>query len=192
LSFEFCAGGFPRRFFTYFDLNQGQIKQDGLGYRCAFHSQKPLKEPTMTGLADLYRQIIEGAPEAILSADREGIIRLWNPGAESMFGYTAEEAQGRSLDLIIPERQQARHWQGYHQVMAGGTMHYGPGDLLSVPAVRQDGTRFSCEFSIVPMYDGEGKLSGVGAIMRDVTKRFTEEKALKERLVALEKAAQEV
>jgi PAS domain S-box-containing protein len=149
-----------------------------------------LKEPIMAEPKELYRQIIEGAPEAILSADREGIIRLWNSGAESMFGYSADEAQGQSLDLIIPERQRARHWQGYHQVMAGGTMHYGSGDLLSVPAVRRNGARFSCEFSIVPLYE-EGKLSGIGAIMRDVTKRWAEEKALKEQLAALQRVAQE-
>ena len=66
----------------------------------------------------LSRQIVDGAQEAIIFADHEGKIRLWNAGATAIFGYSAEEALNQSLDLIIPERQQKRHWDGYEKVMA--------------------------------------------------------------------------
>ena len=77
----------------------------------------------MTESADhewLCRRILENSPLAIMYADREGKIRLWNSGAETVFGYTANEALGQSLDLIVPERQRQRHWEGWEKVMASG------------------------------------------------------------------------
>ena len=68
----------------------------------------------------LFRQIVEEMPDAVIFADRQGVVRLWNRGAETMFGYSAVEALGQSLDLIIPARFRARHWDGYRQVMATG------------------------------------------------------------------------
>ena len=96
----------------------------------------------------LCQQIVEGTQEAIIFADHDGIIRLWNGGAEAMFGYQAEEAIGQNLDLIIPERLRGRHWEGYRKVMATGVTRYGR-ELLAVPALRKDGARISLEFTIV-------------------------------------------
>lgn len=134
---------------------------------------------------ELCRQIVEGAPEAIIVADRDGVIRLWNPGAEVIFGYRAEEAVGKTLDLIIPERLRARHWEGYRRVMATGVTRYGR-ELLAVPAVRKDGSRISLEFSVVLLRDRDGGLLAAAAIIRDVTARWQQEKELKERLAVLE------
>ena len=133
----------------------------------------------------LCQQIVEGTQEAIIFADRDGIIRLWNAGAEAMFGYAAAEAIGQSLDLIVPERQRGRHWEGYHKVMATGVTRYGK-ELLAVPAVRKDGTRISLEFTIVLLRDEAGQPMGTAALMRDVTTRWQQERAVKERLAALE------
>jgi PAS domain S-box-containing protein len=120
--------------------------------------------------------------DAIVAADREGIIRFWNPGAERLFGYTADEAQGRSLDLIIPERLRARHWDGYERVMQTGQSRYGESDLLAVPALRKDGSTLSVEFTVVALRDQAGALIALAALMRDVTKRFEETRELKRRL----------
>src|SRR5215470_12148501 len=141
----------------------------------------------MTSLTveQLYEQIIMHAPEAIIYADREGKIRLWNDGATAIFGYTAEDTMGQSLDLIIPERQRGRHWEGYKKVMQTGVSRYGV-DLLSVPAVRKDGSRLSLEFSVVLVRDEAGQPAGVAAIMRDVTARWQHDRELKARLAALE------
>ena len=133
----------------------------------------------------LCQQIVEGTQEAIIFADRDGKIRLWNAGAEALFGYQAEEAMGQGLNLIIPERLRGRHWEGYHKVMGTGVTRYGK-ELLAVPAVRKDGTRISLEFSVVLLRDEAGEPLGIAALIRDVTARWQQEKALKERLAALE------
>ncbi|GAB6084609.1 PAS domain S-box protein [Desulfuromonas carbonis] len=136
----------------------------------------------------VYKEIIDQAPDAVLYADREGVIRLWNRGAELLFGYSAAEALGQSLDLIIPERLRGRHWDGYHRVMASGETRYGT-DLLAVPAQHRDGRKLSCEFSIVMLKDNEGKVLGIASLMRDATARWQKEKEQLARIAELEQAA---
>ncbi len=138
----------------------------------------------------LCRRIVENSPMAILFADREGKIRLWNSGAETVFGYTEKEALGQSLDLIVPERQRQRHWEGWEKVMASGVTKYGR-DPLAVPAVRKDGSRISIEFNVVLVRGGSGELAGVAAIVQDVTARWQKQKELNVRLAALEAKAKE-
>ena len=147
----------------------------------------------MTESADhdwLCRKIVENSPMAILFADREGKIRLWNSGAETVFGYTAKEALGQSLDLIVPERQRQRHWEGWEKVMASGVTKYGR-DPLAVPAMRKDGSRISIEFNVVLVRDDSGELAGVAAMVQDVTARWQKQKELNARLAALEAKAKE-
>ncbi|MDD2468583.1 MAG: PAS domain S-box protein [Desulfobulbus sp.] len=131
------------------------------------------------------QQLIERSADAILVADRQGQIRYWNDGAEHMFGYSAVEAVGQSLDLIIPEKLRSRHWEGFFRVMATGQTKY-VSDLLTTPGVRKDGTRLSLEFSIVLMRNDGNEIEGCASIMRDATSRWQKEKALKERLAACE------
>lgn len=133
----------------------------------------------------LCQSIVESTQMAVIFADREGIIRLWNSGAEAMFGYRVEEAVGQKLDLIVPERHRARHWEGYHKVMATGTTKYGR-EMLAVPAVTKDGKRISIEFSIALLRAPTGEILGAVAIMLDVTARWQKQKEMNERLAALE------
>ena len=136
--------------------------------------------PTVSDLARrLADAVLHDGPDAIVYADREGAIRFWNAGAERIFGFSAAEALGRSLDIIIPDRLRQRHWEGYRQVMATGESRYGHGDLLSVPAIRKDGSRISVEFTIVALHDQAGRVEGVAAVMRDATARFEEMKTLR-------------
>ena len=79
--------------------------------------------------------ILNTTSDAILATDRDGIIRFWNPGAVRIFGFTAAQTIGASLDLIIPERLRKRHWDGDERVIATGATRYGAGDVLAVPAV---------------------------------------------------------
>jgi PAS domain S-box-containing protein len=125
---------------------------------------------------------ILSGPDAIMAADRNGLITFWNAGAERVFGFTAEQAVGESLDLIIPKRLRARHWSGWHQVMQTGHSRYGTGDLLAVPAARQDGSTISVEFTIQPIHDAKGHVLGIAATLRDVTARFAETRELRQRL----------
>jgi PAS domain S-box-containing protein len=133
----------------------------------------------------LCREIVDGAPDAIVFADRDGVIRLWNAGAEAMFGYGVDEAVGQTLDLIIPERLRARHWTGFNNTMASGVTRYAR-QVLAVPAIRKDGTSISVEFTVALLHEPSGALVGITAIIRDVTARWEEERALKKRLAALE------
>ncbi len=131
---------------------------------------------------DIADIVLKGGADAIVASDAEGIIRFWNPGAARIFGFTPEEALGQSLDIIIPERLRARHWEGYQETMRTGQTRYGAGDLLSVPSQRKDGTPLSIEFTIAAMKDPQGRMAGIVAVMRDTTQRFQEMKALRQQL----------
>jgi PAS domain S-box-containing protein len=131
------------------------------------------------GLADALLTI---ESDAIIATDRAGMVTFWNPGAARIFGFSADEAIGQSLDLIIPPNLRARHWEGFHRVMTTGESHYGHGDLLSVPAQGKTGQRISVEFTIAMLRDGDGRSAGTVAILRDISKRFEEVRALKRQL----------
>jgi PAS domain S-box-containing protein len=133
-------------------------------------------------LADFAERLVSGMADAIVYADAEGVIQVWNRGATRIFGFAEEEALGRSLDLIVPENLRERHWQGYRATMRTGQSRYGDGQILSVPAVRKDGTRVSVEFTIVPFTDNAGRMIGIAAVMRDATARFEELRALRRQL----------
>jgi len=128
--------------------------------------------------------LLQSAGDAIIATDTNGIITLWNAGATRIFGHSAEDAIGQSLDLIIPENQRARHWTGYHEVMRTGKSRYAEGAMLAVPAVAKDGKRISLEFTIVPLKDVSGTMQGMIAVLRDVTARFEELRDLRKRLAA--------
>lgn len=128
--------------------------------------------------------VLHAGSDAIIAADREGVIVFWNPGAARIFGYESAEAIGQSLDIIIPERLRKRHWDGYRHVIEGGESRYTHDSLLAVPGIRKDGSGISIEFTISPMRNETGDLIGLAAIIRDVTKRFEEMRALKQKLAA--------
>ncbi len=133
----------------------------------------------------LCRRLVAESRDAIIFADRDGVIRLWNAGAEAMFGYRASEVEGRTLELIIPPKLRARHNEGYALVMARGTSKYAA-ELLAVPGLRSDGVQISLEFTITLIKDDRGEVLGAAAILRDVTARWQRERELKKRLAELE------
>ena len=135
----------------------------------------------------ILKQIFEGSGDGIIFADEEGRIRLWNGGAERIFGYTESEALGSTLDLIVPERFRERHWEGYRRVIETGETQYGD-QLLSVPGVRGDGSRISIEFTVSLIKTDEGEVEGVAAIVRDATEGWQRERELKRRVAELEQS----
>jgi len=136
----------------------------------------------------LCQQIVDSTGDAIIFGDTEGSVRLWNAGAEKMFGFRSEEIVGKSMDFIIPENLRERHWEGYDQTMKTGRTQYSR-SLPAVPAIRRDGTRISVEFTIALIRDDDGKLLGPAAIFRDVTARWNQDKDLRKRLAAFEAEA---
>lgn len=138
-----------------------------------------MQTPLITALS---AALLDTASDAIVATDSDGTIWFWNPGAERIFGHSNQDAVGWSLDIIIPERLRERHWAGFREVMKSGQSRYGQGDVLAVPGIRQDGTTISLEFTILPLRDTDGRLVGMGAIMRDVTARFEEMRRLRRRV----------
>ncbi|MDB5941423.1 MAG: domain S-box protein [Ramlibacter sp.] len=130
-------------------------------------------------------QVVEAIGDAVIASDPDGAIKLWNPAAQRMFGYTEAEALGKSLDIIIPQRQQQRHWDGYQKTMETGKTKYG-NDVLRVPAVHKDGHTLSIAFTVALLHSPDGKVSAIVAVVRDESSRFAEERNLRKRLAELE------
>jgi PAS domain S-box-containing protein len=132
-----------------------------------------------------YQQLVQSGADAIMACDAAGKITLWNAASERMFGFTEIEAIGQSLDIIIPQRQQARHWEGYHVTMASGVTKYGA-SVLRVPAVHKDGHSLSIAFTVSLMREASGNVAAIVAIVRDESIKFAGERASRKRIAELE------
>jgi PAS domain S-box-containing protein len=135
-----------------------------------------------------FSALVHAIGDAVMACDRNGRMVLWNPACERMFGYTAAEALGASLDLIIPERLRKRHWEGYDHTMATGITKYGH-DVLRVPAVDKAGRTLSIAFTVAMTYDAQGQVESIVSVVRDETARFQEDRELRKRLAAAEARA---
>lgn len=124
---------------------------------------------------DLCGALVEYAADAIIFADREGLIRLWNPGSEALFGYAANEVIGQSLDIIIPERLRRAHWNGYnHALEAGQTLH--GRRALPTRSMRKNGDKLYVELSFSVVKDAQGAVIGAMSIGRDITASYAKDK----------------
>lgn len=137
------------------------------------------------GMPDDVTRLVAAVGDAVVVADPEGAITVWNPAAERVFGFTAAEALGRPLDLITPERHRRRHWDGYAKTMRTGVTRYGA-DTLRVPALHKDGHQLSIAFTVGLVRDGADTVTGIVAVIRDETERWAEEKRLRQRVAELE------
>ncbi|MET0313174.1 MAG: PAS domain S-box protein [Hansschlegelia sp.] len=135
-----------------------------------------------------FSQFAAVAGDAIIVSDPAGAIVVWNKAAERIFGFTEDEAMGRSLDLITPERHRARHWAGYETSMRTGETKYGA-DTLRVPALHKDGRQLSIAFTIGMLFGADDKVTAVAAIIRDETDRWNEDRRMRRRLAELEAGA---
>jgi PAS domain S-box-containing protein len=138
----------------------------------------------MQGAVD-FEQLVRAIGDGVIVCDAAGAITFWNDAATRIFGFTADDALGKSLDLIIPERQRQRHWDGYHKTMATGETRYGH-DLLRVPAVHKEGKPLSIAFTVALLHDAAGAVSAIVAVVRDETARWSDERALRARIRELE------
>lgn len=132
-----------------------------------------------------YRLIVAQAPVGVVFANPEGIIELWNAECEAILGYGTEEAIGQSLDLIIPQRHREAHWKGYRQAMETGHTKY-RGQVLVTRSVHKDGRTIYLELAFAIVKGDTGQVIGALATARDVTERYTQEKALRQRITELE------
>jgi PAS domain S-box-containing protein len=135
----------------------------------------------------LLEEVVDRAPDAIVVVDAQGVIRHWNAGAERIFGFSPNNAVGETLNLIIPQRLQQRHWSAFSRAVETGNSRYGDEDLLAVPAITADGRTISIEFTVV-LLKRNGAVTHIGAVIRDVTARRSLELELRHRIRQLEEA----
>ena len=132
-----------------------------------------------------FEQLANVMGDGVVISNAKGDIVFWNAAAERIFGYSASEALGKSLDIITPERFRERHWDGYQKSMETGTTRYGT-TLLTVPALHKEGKPLSIAFTVAMLNDASGKVTGIAAVVRDDTERFQNDRALKKRIAELE------
>lgn len=134
---------------------------------------------------NLFQTIVERAPDAIIFADRDGTIRVWNRGAETLFGYSAAEVLGDSLDVIIPERLRSAHWEAFRRAIDTRQTKYGD-RVLTTRSVHKNGTKLYVDLSFGLVNDEAGAVVGAFAIGRDCTARYLADAALRARVAELE------
>ncbi|MHB2205217.1 PAS domain-containing protein [Methylobacterium sp. CM6257] len=133
--------------------------------------------------------LVEAMGDAVVVSDPDGAITVWNPAAERIFGFTAREALGQTLDLITPERHRRRHWDGYAKTMRTGVTRYGA-ETLRVPALHKNGSQLSIAFTVGMVRDASDRVTGIVAVIRDETERWAEEKRLRQRVTELEASSE--
>jgi PAS domain S-box-containing protein len=133
-------------------------------------------------MANLLR---EQAPDAIIFAAPDGVIREWNAAAEAIFGFTNDEALGQSLDVIIPEQFREAHWKGFERALAAGETKY-KGKALPTRAMKKGGSTIYVELSFAIIVDADGKRIGALAHARNITERWEADREQRRRLRELE------
>ena len=117
--------------------------------------------------ADLGRAVIEGIPDAVVFADREGAIRFWNAGAARIFGFSAEEAIGRSVLMLIPERLHGEEDDIIARIRRGESVP--PFETIRR---RKDGALLNISLTVSPLRNDAGRIIGASKIAHDITRRI--------------------
>ncbi|MGH8627368.1 MAG: PAS domain-containing protein [Gammaproteobacteria bacterium] len=133
----------------------------------------------------LFQAIVEQVSNAIIFADRQGVIRLWNAGAEAVFGYSSEEVIGQSLDVIIPERLRPAHWKAFDKAVETGRTKYGR-QVMVTSSIHKTGKKLYVDLSFAIVSDGSGEVVGAAAVASDATERYLAEAALRKQVAELE------
>jgi PAS domain S-box-containing protein len=133
----------------------------------------------MEHIEQLARAVLEDAADAVIFADVEGVIRIWNSAAARIFGFSAEEALGKSLDLIIPERLRDAHWKGFHRAMQTGATRLG-GQPTMTRGLHCSGQRLYVQMSFAVVRLASGVIAGSVAVARDATAQYEEQKAARQ------------
>lgn len=128
-------------------------------------------------------RLVADLPDAVVFADTQGVIRVWNAAAERVFGYPANEAIGQNLDIIVPERFRESHWTGFDRALGAGATKY-EGRALPTRALRKDGEQIYVELAFAIVLE-DGTAIGAIATARDITQRFEEDRELRRELRAL-------
>jgi PAS domain S-box-containing protein len=123
-----------------------------------------------------FEALVEQLPASVILANREGLITVWNRASEALFGFSAQEVLGKSLDVIIPEHLRKAHWDGFNRSLASGQTKYS-GRVMTTRAVHRDGRKLYVDFSFGMLKDASGEVVGAMAVGRDITERYLAERA---------------
>jgi PAS domain S-box-containing protein len=157
---------------TYLSFMSGNITRQRSSYDMSIQTNNELAEDR----SSLPESILEHIADAVIYADRSGTIRRWNHAAASLFGYSATEAIGQNLDLIVPEHLRARHWRGFETAMTKGVLSL-QGRPTLTRAAHKTGRKLYVEMTFALVSgDIEGPVIGAVAVARDVTERVEKER----------------
>jgi PAS domain S-box-containing protein len=123
-----------------------------------------------------FEALVEQLPVSVILANREGLVTVWNRASEALFGFSAQEVLGKSLDVIIPEHLRKAHWDGFNRSLASGQTKYS-GRVMTTRAVHKDGRKLYVDFSFGMLKDASGEVVGAMAVGRDITERYLAERA---------------
>jgi PAS domain S-box-containing protein len=131
----------------------------------------------MEDRSQLAERILDHVADAVISTDKSGAVIRWNRACTALFGYSAEEAVGQSVDLIIPEHLRAAHWRGFEAAMTNGASRL-EGRPTLTRALHKSGRRLYVEMTFAIVKGGsENDVLGAAAVARDVTDRVERERA---------------
>jgi PAS domain S-box-containing protein len=130
----------------------------------------------MSVQSELDARILDDVADALIYSDRSGTITRWNRASTALFGFSADEALGQNLDLIIPEHLRAAHWKGFEAALATGAMKLAGRPTLT-RALHQSGRKLYIEMTFALVRDAGGAVVGSVAMARDVTERVERERA---------------
>lgn len=132
--------------------------------------------------------ILAALQEAVIYADLQGTILVWNHGAELVFGFSAAEAVGQSVDLIVPEKMRKAHWDGFNKAIEHGDILSARGARMT-RALQKNGEPLYVEMSFAMVHDKGGALTGSVAVARDATARFMADRAARQAATAVVRPA---
>jgi PAS domain S-box-containing protein len=138
-----------------------------------------------TEQSGLSQALIEHLADAVIFADRDGLIQVWNAGAEAVFGYSADQVRGQRLNVLIPERLRSAHWAAFDAAVATGQMKHGR-ESMTTRSIHKDGSDLYVDLTFALVKDEAGQVLGSVAVARDITSRFRAEKESRKRLAELE------
>jgi PAS domain S-box-containing protein len=149
-----------------------------------FHDITELKQAER--MSSLVTAIVDSSDDAIVSKNLDGFVTSWNKGAERLFGYTAQEAVGRHITLIVPRDRQDEEATILQRLRRGERVEH-----FETLRIRKDGTIFDCSLTISPVRDVAGRVVGASKVARDITARKQTEAELKAVREKLEERVQE-
>jgi PAS domain S-box-containing protein len=125
-------------------------------------TESKLAEQRLRALAS----IVESSDDAIVSKNLDGIIMSWNKGAERVFGYTAEEAVGRSITMVIPRERQSEELDILTRIRRGERI-----DHFETVRQHKSGSLITVSLTVSPVKDAEGRITGASKIARNITEQ---------------------